>query len=224
MAEDNARNLAPEEYKTLCDQMSQLQQDVRTLWASAFGFYIAALGTFCVVLTNLYKDKLESGASNLYPFLDWGGLNVMTTILLGIVAVMLFLGYMWQRQSYRLGSYIQVFYEEEDPRFKWITLNRGDKESILRSVRLSVPTVLANSGLLLAIVAFLPTFIGVLCVFVRSHCYSLSFVATLVVVIALFLVCLWWYRKLRSIHKEQQEMVEEWQRIKQTWKQKPTPG
>ena len=222
MAKDNDCNLASDEYKTLCDQMNQLQQSVRTLWASAFGFYITALGAFCVVLTNLYKDRPESGASSLYPFLDWGGVNVITTILLGIVAVKLFLGYMWQRQSYYLGSYIQAFYEEENSRFKWITLNRSGKESILHSVRSSVPLVFANSGLMLAIVALLPTSIGAF--YIRPYCYSLSFVATLLAVIVLFLVCLWRYQKLRSIHKEQQQMVEAWQQIKQVWKQKPTPG
>lgn len=182
-----------EEYKALFDQLNQLQQNVRTLWASGLGFYIAALGAFCVVLSNLYKGNPESSRVQwLCPLLDWGGANVMGAILLGIIAVMLYLGYMWQRLSYRVGSYIQVFYEQESSRLQWITRNRGVQQGVLSSARSSVPRSLAGSGGILAIVAFVPAITGDFCVCEPSGRFSPSFVVSLVVVVALFLWCCAW--------------------------------
>ena len=214
MAAPNSYKPAGDEYKSLRDEMNQEQQSVRMLWASAFGFYFTVLSAFCVVLTHLYlKDTPPQAATFLYQFFAWGGGNAMTTILLAIAIATLFLGYTWQRHSYYIGSYLQVFHEGFDSNFRWITLNRSNKTHVLRSVRSDMPFALANSMRTLAIIALLPTIVGIWYVSKQSSCYSSSFVETFVVVLVLIGLFLWRYRRLCALHEEQQQMTEAWQQI-----------
>lgn len=202
-----------EEYKSLRDEMNQIQQNVRMLWASALGFYLTALGVFSVVSTNLYmRGPDPKDAAYLLHFLSWGGGNVMTSILLVIVLVALFLGYTWQRQSYYIGSYILIFHEGFNSNFKWITLNRSKKEAVLDSARTNIPNVLSTMGMLV-LLGLLPSIVGMWTVFKQKSNYSPCFVATQVFVIILIGFCLWRYRCFQAIYIEQPQMTKAWELI-----------
>jgi hypothetical protein len=202
---------AMDEYGTLINEMNRLQHSVRMLWAAAFAVYFGALGVFGALTVTLYvSGAVPDEFFFLLPFLQWGGANAMSAILLGICVSALYFGYTWQRRSYYIGAYLQVFHEAGNPALKWVALDSGDRHQALGAVRADVPRALADSMGILVILALAPAIVCTVYSTLEADYHPASFVVTLVSVPVLFLFCARWYHKLRTIHGELQRFLQAW--------------
>ena len=202
---------AMDEYGFLGDEINRLQQNVRMLWASAFAFYFGTLAISGTSLVSLYvTGPAPDDLFFLLPFLQWGGANVMSALLLGICLAALYFGYTWQRRAHYVGAYLQVFHEAGNAALNWITLDRGDRHKTLGEVRADGPRGLADSMGLLAVLALAPAIVSTVYAPFEPEYYPGSFGVTVVAVPVLFLFCARWHHKLRTIHGERLRLIDAW--------------
>jgi hypothetical protein len=216
---------AMDEYGSLITEMNRLQHGVRILWAAAFAVYFGALGVFGALIVNLYiGGSVPDEFYFLLPFLQWGGANVMSAILLGICVSALYFGYTWQRRSYYIGAYLQVFHEAGNPALKWIALDTGDWHQALDAVRADVPRALADSMGVLVILALAPAIVCTVYSTIETEYHPGSFVVTLITVPVLFLFCARWYHKLRTIRGELRQLRQAWLDVARNEQASGNPG
>lgn len=204
-----------EEYGHLRSEMTQIQSNVRTLWGSLLVIFIAVVSGLGVLVSNLPRN-----GTNIGQFIEWGGLNFASGVLLAIVFVGAYLAYTWLLHTYYLGSYLIAFHENEgeDKFLKFLTRHRGAKSNILKKVRDNYPKALGWTVLILILIASVPLLLGLVWVALNEKLRMVLLISpfsiSLVLAFTLLGLSIWRTYKLFAIHNEQQSITEGWQHEK----------
>ena len=200
---------APEEYSQLRAEMTQLLASGRTAWLAVATIYTVAGASLVGGLVTLY----HSNQSGFYGVMSQGGLVMVSIVLLILQIAVNNLAHGWMTEAYYIGSYIEVFHEQQNPsRFQWITRHRDEKKpEALKGI--SDPPVLGYSGhsIVFLFLGLLPAVVNAVVWFerpvaVRSCLSIFSFVV-------LILVLLWYVRQYNSLKKsgaERNRLTQEW--------------
>lgn len=203
MANGNLRQFSPaDEYVQLRTEMTHLHVSVRTLWGSLLVAFVGAIGAIIALLSNALRD--DSGWTFIPEALAWA-----SVVLAALPSVGIYLGYLWFRQIYYLGSYLIAAHEDGWTARGWLAHNRN-ATGILANASASLRISLLHSAVAMFVLGLFPGAFGFAFGLRLEAGLNHSFAVPIVIVIMIAIFFIFFARRFYALSAERKAFTEAW--------------